>query len=232
MKTIFVPCFFKDGIISLNSRNSKDLLKKLSEFKRIGLFSTLQHLNLLNKIRFFLEENNKKIVLRDDGFILGCTAGKKVKEIDEEVDAFLCIGSGKFHPLEIALNTNKPVFILNPYSDSISRISEKEKQKYLRKRKGALAKALQAETFGILISLKTGQFNFPQAKKIKRKLEKKGRKAFLFAGDEISPERLLGFKEIDVWINTACPRIVEDYFDKAVLNPEELEFISHKKNLF
>lgn len=219
MKIVYVPCFFSK---KLNRTIKKSLIKKLENFECIAIFSTVQHLNSLDEVKNFLESIGKKVIF-GGGQILGCNT-ERINKIEKKVDAFLYIGSGKFHPFVIALKTDKSIFILNPYSQSIEKISDEEKIKYMKKRKWAIAKAIEGKTFGILVSTKTKQFNLKIAKKIKEKLRKKGKKAFFFAGDEILPERLLGFN-IDIWINTACPRIVEDYFDKPMLNPEELKFI-------
>ena len=83
---------------------------------------------------------------------------------------------------------------------------------------------MDAGVYGILVSTKTGQFNLDSALKIRDELIGKGKTVFLFAGDEITPERVLGFK-VDAWVNTACPRIIDDFFEKPVLNPDELGFL-------
>ncbi len=209
MKSLFIPCF---------SKGNFPISKLKIPHSKLGLFATIQHLPQLEQLKKILEKKGKKVIL--EGQILGCDS-EKIKKLKNKVDAFLYLGSGKFHPLEIAIHSKKPVFVLNPYSGSLKKISEKEIREYESRRKGALAKALEAKTLGILISTKTGQCHLARAKKLKEKLEKKGKKVFLFAGDEITPERLLGFK-VDGWINTACPRIIEDYFDKSILNPEEI----------
>lgn len=215
MKKIFIPAYLKrDPLPSV-----KKALVRLKKYERIGLITTAQHLNQLERIGEFLLRNGKIPV--EGGQILGCNL-TNAKKIEGQVDCFLYIGSGKFHPLGVAVLTDKPVIIANPYSDSSSVISEEDKKRYLKRRKGQIMKAMEAEIFGILISTKDGQFNLKEAIEIKRKIEKRGKKALLFIGSEITPDNLLPFK-VDSWINTACPRLVDDYFEKPVLNPEELE---------
>jgi len=215
MKKIFIPAYLKrDPLPSV-----KKALKRLKKYERIGLITTAQHLNQLERIGEFLLRNGKIPV--EGGQILGCNL-TNAKKIEEKVDCFLYIGSGKFHPLGVAILTNKPVIIANPYSDSSGIILEEDKKRYLKRRKGQIMRAMEAEIFGILISTKDGQFNLKEAIEIKRKIEKRGKKALLFIGSEITPDNLLPFN-VDSWINTACPRLVDDYFEKPVLNPEELE---------
>jgi len=83
---------------------------------------------------------------------------------------------------------------------------------------------MDAYVFGIIVCTKTGQFNMNIAMKIKKNLDGIGKMAFIFSGNEITPDKLLGFG-VDVWVNTACPRLCDDYFDKPVLNPDELKII-------
>lgn len=92
------------------------------------------------------------------------------------------------------------------------------------KQKARITKAHAAETFGILVSTKDGQYRLKKAEELKSKIEAKGKKAYLFVGDELSPNNLLPFK-VDCWINTACPRITDDEHNKPVLNLGEIEYL-------
>lgn len=217
METLFVPCEYKADIIPV----LKKILSMIGNYKRIGLVTTAQHLSQLDKAGEFLGNSGKDVVV--GGQVLGCNQ-EAATAIEDKVDAFLYIGSGRFHPLGISLKTEKPVFVANPYSNSVDEISEEERERWLKKKKGRIARSLSAEKFGILVSTKEGQFNLPAALSIQKKLEAKGKKAILFAGSELSPDRLLGY-DIGCWVNTACPRLVDDEFDKAVLNPDELELL-------
>lgn len=217
IKRIFIPCYSKRSAIPA----VREALKRLETYSRIGLITAAQHLNRLGEIKEFLEHHGKEVVV--GGQILGCDQ-RAAKNIEGEVDCFLYVGSGRFHPLGVSLLTDKAVIIANPYSNSADEISLEEKNRWGKKKRGRISRALDAEIFGILISTKTGQFNLTGAIELKERLEKLGKKAFLFAGDEISPDNILPFK-VDAWINTACPRIVDDHFKKPILNPDELDLI-------
>lgn len=217
VNTVFIPCYSNtDPLPSV-----RKVLDLIGEYKRIGIISTVQHSDKLERVREFLEKNGKKAVI--GGNVLGCNVDS-AKAIERDIDCFLYIGSGKFHPLGITLKTEKPVFVANPVSNSAGRISEDEKRTYNRRRKGKILKSMNAEIFGIIVCTKAGQFNMNIAMKIKKNLERIGKRAFIFSGNEITPDKLLGFG-VDVWINTACPRLCDDYFDKPVLNPDELKII-------
>jgi 2-(3-amino-3-carboxypropyl)histidine synthase len=217
MDKIFIPAYLKkDPLPSVEKA-----LKRLRGYKRIGLIATAQHLNQLDGIRRFLSANGKISV--EGGQILGCNL-ENARRIAENVDCFLYIGSGRFHPLKVSVSTDKPVVTANPYSNSSNVISQEDKRRYIKRRKGRLMKALEAEIFGILISTKEGQFNMEKAVETQKRIRDKGKKALLFAGSEITPENLLPFK-VDAWVNTACPRLADDFFDKPLLKPEELEIL-------
>jgi 2-(3-amino-3-carboxypropyl)histidine synthase len=194
--------------------------------KRIGLVSTLQFLGSLDKAKKFLELKGKTARIGkgkfNPGQILGCDISSALS-IEREVDAFLFIGSGKFHPLGIALKANKPVYFLDVEKNEITDV-ESTKQRFLKQRYATIALAKDAKKFGILVSVKPGQLNLKLAKEIKNKLEGKGKKAYVLIFNEIKPEKLEGL-DLDCYINTACPRIaIEDRtnFKKPILNPDEI----------
>jgi 2-(3-amino-3-carboxypropyl)histidine synthase len=206
----------------------KPLLKKINiKEKRIGLVSTLQFIDSLEDAKEFLEKNGKIVKIGKGksyaGQILGCDISS-AKEIERNVDAFLYIGSGNFHPLGLALKTENPVYFLNIEKNKLENLKEL-KEKFLKQRYATIALAKDAKTFGILVSVKPGQLNLKLAKEIKKKLEDKGKKAYILVFNEIKPEKLEGL-EIDCYINTACPRITIDNrtdFKKSILNPDEIE---------
>lgn len=195
--------------------------------KRIGLISTLQFLDSLEKAKKFLEKKGKTVKIgkgnSNPGQILGCDISS-AKSIENQVDAFLFIGSGKFHPLGLALETEKPVYALDIEKNELINLNEL-KQKFLKQKYAAIALAKSAKKFGIFVSVKPGQLNLKLAEKIKRKLEEKNKKAYILIFNEIKPEKLEGL-ELDCYINTACPRIAIENrtdFKKPILNPDEIE---------
>lgn len=206
----------------------KPLLKKIDlKENRIGLISTLQFIDSLEEVKEFLEKSGKVVRIGKGrnyhGQILGCDISS-AKSIEKNVDAFLYIGSGNFHPLGLALKTEKPVYFLNIEKNKLENLKEL-KEKFLKQRYAAIALAKDAKTFGILVSVKPGQMNLKLAKEIKNKLESDGKKAYILAFNEIKPEKLEGF-DLDCYINTACPRIAIDNrieFKKPILNSDEIE---------
>ncbi len=200
----------------------------LSKYDKIGLATTVQHIQTLDEAREILVRAGKTVVVGDagrvnySGQVIGCDYSN-VRSIANDVGAFVFIGGGRFHALGIALSTSKPTIIADPYENNAYSINE-EAQKVLRQRWACVEEAQHAKIFGILIGLKLGQNRSDKALKIKEIAEKTGKKAFIFAIREILPESLNEFPTIDAFVNTACPRISLDFsskFLKPVLTVNE-----------
>jgi 2-(3-amino-3-carboxypropyl)histidine synthase len=204
-------------------------MAQLAGFKAIGLVTTAQHIGSLAKARFFLEKRKKEVLVgRSErlrpGQILGCDYSA-AKSIESAVDCFLFIGSGRFHPLGLVQRTSRPVLFLDAESGKMSDISG-ERDKMEVKRRLRIEKARGLSRFGIFVSTKPGQRNIQRASKLKKALEKKGKKVVVITASMLTPEKISGMG-FEVLVNTACPRIFEDQqlFRLVVLNPEDAEQI-------
>jgi 2-(3-amino-3-carboxypropyl)histidine synthase len=206
----------------------KKSLPLLSKYGKIGLATSVQHLQALNQAREILIRAGKTVIIGDSGQmsypgqVSGCNYSN-VKSIVDEVEAFLFVGGGMFHALGIALSTSKPTFIADPYDNRAFAIND-EAQKILKKRWACIEEAQGAKAFGVFVGLKPGQKRLDQALSVKALAEKHGKAAYLLAVREITPETLLEFPSIDAYVNTACPRISLDAsgkFSKPVLTINE-----------
>jgi 2-(3-amino-3-carboxypropyl)histidine synthase len=205
----------------------------LSKYGKIGLATTVQHVQTLDEAREILVRAGKTVVVGDagrvnySGQVIGCDYSN-VKSVANDVEAFLFIAGGLFHALGIALNTSKPTIIADPYENRAYSI-DKEAQKVLKQRWACIEEAEHAKTFGVLVGLKLGQKRLDEALKIKEIAEKNGKTAFLFAIREILPEALMEFPSVDAYVNTACPRISLDTpskFLKPVLTVNEFMVVA------
>jgi 2-(3-amino-3-carboxypropyl)histidine synthase len=205
----------------------------LSKWNKIGLATTVQHLQTLETAKEILVRAGKTVVIGDAGRlpyagnVSGCDYSN-VKSIADDVEAFIFIGGGRFHALGIALSTSKPTIIADPY-DSRAYSIDDEAQKIIRQRWSCIEEAVKAKTIGILLGLKPGQKNLDEALRIREIAEKNGKVAFLLAVSEILPEMLLEFPTLEAYVNTACPRISLDApekFSKPVLTIDEFMVVS------
>lgn len=191
--------------------------------KTVSLVTDSQHLNQIEKVREILQDRGVTVKVGkgmgqlNDGQVFGCEF-YPASQIKDQVDANVFMGQSNFHAAGLALSTNKPTFILDPYFNEVRDVTEFA-QKLQRKATLAIYKAAEAKTFGVIVGLKEGQMSKTAALKFKRELEKEGKQVQLFALTDITNERLRNLKGIDAFIQVACPRISTDNeFDKPVLS--------------
>ena len=204
----------------------------LGKWSKIGLATTVQHVQVLDRVREPLVRAGKIVIVGDAGRlnyagqVCGCDYSN-VKSVAGDVEAFLFVGGGRFHALGIALTAFKPTIIADPYENRAYSI-DAEAQKILKQRWACIEEAGRAKIFGVLVGLKLGQKRFVEALKIKEALEENGKVAILFAIREIVPEALMEFPAVDTYVNTACPRIsieAASKFPKPVLTVNEFRVV-------
>ncbi len=182
--------------------------------KTISLITDSQHLHQIESVKKMLEENGIDVKIGkgkgqlNDGQVFGCEFYPATETMDK-VDANVFLGQSNFHAAGVALATNRPTFILDPYFNEIQEITEFAR-KLQKKATLAIYKAVEAETFGVIVGLKEGQLSKLTALKFKKELENLGKTVHLIALTEITNERLRNLKDIDAFIQVACPRISTD----------------------
>ena len=202
---------------------------QLLQGTRIGVATVVQHLHTLPETTKLLEARGFKVQLpgrgpwaHDSGQVLGCDYFG-LKRIESEVDSFLVIGS-YFHALGASLSVEKPTILADPY-DQTARNLDQDRARIIRQRYAMVEKARQANTFGIIVSTKPGQSNPTIAMNIQRQLEENGKKAVVLYADEVVPDKLLDFTDIDAFVDTACPRLALDdpeRFSKPIVTRDEI----------
>jgi 2-(3-amino-3-carboxypropyl)histidine synthase len=163
--------------------------------------------------------------------ILGCDCYDDSFDdpIIERADGILYVGDGLFHPKALLLSqiknsAIKPVILYDPLTESVKEIGKKDIEKQLLKAKANIKKFLHAEKIGILVTIKPGQQYLQSAKTLKYKLEKHGKKAYIFIDNTFDLTALENYPFVEVWVNTACPRIGTDDIvnvDKPMINLRE-----------
>lgn len=205
-----------------------EALPLLESWSKIGLVTTVQHVHQLEEAKQMLEAAGKTVFVGDAGRVkyagqmLGCDFSN-AKAVSEDVEAYVFVGGGRFHAIGVALATEKPTIIADPYQQLAYPIQE-QVRRIIMQRWGNISEAKEANSFGVLISLKNGQMKLKEAKAIKEKLEKHGLTVTLLALREITPNTLMQFPGIDAFVNTACPRLSLDdapHYDKPLLSINE-----------
>ncbi|MEM3550392.1 MAG: diphthamide biosynthesis enzyme Dph2 [Candidatus Bathyarchaeia archaeon] len=207
-----VPTLYVEARATISiAETVEKALPLIETWRKIGLATTVQHVQTLDEARELLVHAGKTVVIGDagrltyPGQVIGCDYSN-AKTIAHDVEAFLFIGGGRFHALGLALSTFKPTVIADPFEKRAYLVDE-EAQKILKQRWACIQEAMKAKTFAVLLGLKPGQVRLNEALDIRDKLGKTGKNAYLFAVREITPHMIMNFPTIDAYINTACPRI-------------------------
>lgn len=192
-------------------------------YHNVGLLTDSQHLNQLDTVRRILEAASIRVCIGggkgqlNDGQVFGCefypAAGLK-----DDVEAYVFMGQSNFHAAGVAMSTGLPTHILDPYFNEVRDVTEFASS---LKTKATLAvyQAAEASRFGVVVGLKDGQLAKAAGLRLKKELEGLGKEVELFALTDITNDRLRNLRNIDAFIQVACPRISTDnHFDMPVLS--------------
>lgn len=230
-----IPILYLRASIDIDVNQLSDaVVPILSEYSRIGLATTVQHVHQIDEIKEKLQMKGVEGLIGGgvgttplDGQILGCSYGTVIA-VKEDVDAYLYIGGGKFHPTGIVMSTGKPVVLANPYNGEISKITEEDLMDVAKRRMAAVNYAKSATVFGFLVSSKPGQSKLELAEDYASRLNASGKNAILIYMDEVRPEHVNNYTEPEVLVNTACPRIAIDGIDgidRPLITMNELDVV-------
>ncbi|HTZ41880.1 MAG TPA: diphthamide biosynthesis enzyme Dph2 [Candidatus Omnitrophota bacterium] len=201
-------------ILDLNPLLEKSL-KALKKYRKIGFSYSVQHRHDIEKIKEFYESHGKEFLLSKrlghvayEGHIVGCQyAG--LKAIENDVDCFVILGN-QFHGMGAVLSVDKPVILLDVYNNDVRELSGL-RNKILKQRAIAIEKFRQAKDIGIIMEIKPGQ-KFGSPKYLVEKLKELGKNPVLITMNELSPDKIMNFYNVDAFIVLACPRIpIDDY---------------------
>ncbi len=192
---------------------------------RVGVVTTVQHLHTLGEVCQVLESSGFDPVvgvgdecIAHPGQVLGCNFSAVAPDCDE----YLFLGSGRFHPIGVAIARRERVVAADPYTGQAFVV---DPEPFIRRRCGVVARALDAESFGIIVSSKLGQERLGLARELLGLVEEHGKRGVIMVVDVVRPDQFLGLG-FDALVSTACPRIALDdieSFRVPVLTPVELE---------
>lgn len=207
------------------------------KIRSIGLATTVQHLHLLESAVGFIESRGIDVNVgqpggreQESGQVLGCSF-HTAREVMDQVEGFIFIGTGRFHALGLYLSVRKPVWMVDPTGGTVSMIEQDELDLFLKKRFAAITMARDllsdGERTGIVLGYKPGQRRLDLAVSLRDVLKERGMGSSLVTMEHLDPMKLrsLGFRMI---CSTACPRIAVDdsprYLQEGVtlLTPQEL----------
>ena len=195
----------------------EESLKILKKYKKLGFSYSVQHKHDVEMIKEFYRAHGKDISLSKklghvayEGHIVGCQyAG--LKAIESQVDCFVILGN-QFHGMGAVLSVEKPVVLLDVYNNNVRELSGL-RDKILKQRAIAIDKFKSAKNIGIIVEIKLGQ-KFGSPNYLIEKLKEQGKNPIIITMNELSPDKIMNFYNIDAFVELACPRIAIDDFAK------------------
>lgn len=233
-----VDTIYIDAVYTKEIKLNKEILDHLKKLavKKLALFASVQFLKL-EIVKKQLKEQDIDILTTKakrtdkDTQILGCDAyHESFKDsIIDEADVILYIGDGLFHPqaalyAQIHSNTFKEIILYDPIGDHMRIIGKENIQENIDKLRRNLKAFVSAKTIGIIVTLKPGQQYLYGALKLREKLNAEGKEAYVFIDNTIDMGHFENYPFIEVWVNTACPRIG---FDDIINAPKPLLNINY-----
>lgn len=204
-----------------------DLVKAAGLPRRLGLVSSIQHLDLIGPFRSALASRGITLTtgegdrrLAYGGQALGCNY-TSAESIADKIDGILFLGTGLFHPLGLALAVDRPVWSLDPLREHLE--PPLDRQAMVNKRLLQIARAGDARRWGVLISSFVGQNRQGMAASLIERARARGREAEAITFGRLDPRDLLG-RDLDAYVCTACPRLAlddGDQFERPILTAPE-----------
>ena len=213
-------------------RETLAYLKK-KKCKTVALYASVQFVNNLGAVRKQLTDLKINIITSQadrthvKGQLLGCDNYHNSLNLGElEFDCYLYVGDGKFHPLALAYTKKdrqeletKEVICNDPLAKRMSLMAVNDIKIILRKYRASLMKFLTAKTVGVIVTIKPGQEQFLTAMALEKRFPNK--RFYHFIDNAVSFDQLENFNFVEMWVNTACPRVGfddQEKFTKGVIN--------------
>ena len=179
-------------LMHVHARSNIDVKIPESELKKLpdirwGVITTIQHAHKVGEV--ITQLRSAKLA----GQVLGCNASEAEK-IQDQVDEWLFVGSGEFHPIQVALMTKQKVWLWNPVSQKMGVLDEKLIERHRKRKQGQLSKFLFAKKVGIIVTTKMGQKNLMRGLELAKNKDKE---YFMFACDEMNLQEFENFNFID-----------------------------------
>jgi len=203
------------------------IIARASLPRRLGLVASVQHLDLVAPLVAALARQGYDVRvgsgdrrLAYPAQALGCNY-TGAESVAKDVEAFLFVGTGRFHPVGLAFAVDRPVHALDPLRGELE--APIDRGALIRRRQLVVASVRDAQRWGILVSTFAGQNRSPTALTLQERARARGREAEILLFDRLDGRDLEG-RAFDAYVSTACPRIALDdgtNYPKPILTPPE-----------
>jgi len=216
MKTLLIETKrkFKNSDIELK------ILKKLPG-KTISLAATIQYIDLVPKVKSYLESLGKSVTIKEGAHYKAHVLGCNSIALDNTAETILIITDGKFHAINNAIQIQKPIYVFS--GKILEEVTQEDINTHNKKTLSKQKKFLLSDKVALILSAKHGQHH-NQIIKIKTKIEKLDKKVYIFESNNINTQEFENFPQIQLWINTACFGLARD--DPRIVNLADItEFL-------
>ncbi|GMH42891.1 hypothetical protein BSKO_10810 [Bryopsis sp. KO-2023] len=221
-----VPCLYVFVTIDFDVKHLVGTVEShFEEGSNIALAGTIQFAKAVQACKVELAGRFPSLTVPQSrplsqGEVLGCTAPL----VKDGTSAIVFVADGRFH-LEAIMIANPaiPAYRYDPYSKKMF-LEEYDHAGMQRQRKNAVLTASGASRWGVILGALGRQGNPAILSTITRLLKDKEKSITKFVMSEIMPPRLTKIKNIDAWVQIACPRLSIDWgdeFKKPTLTPYE-----------
>lgn len=226
------PVIFEEYRNEAEIEISKDIFDVLKEkgFKNIGLVASIQYVDTMTKVKDILEEDGFNAIIgrQDDrmkhpGQVLGCNFSS-AHSIEEFIDCFIVVSTGKFHSIGVQLSTEKEVYVLDLNEKKLKPMRE-ETDLFLKIRYAKLSRSLNARKFCVVVDTKIGQYRKRLAEVVAGQINELGMESVIVTANDARPSDYENMR-CEAVIFTGCPRVSideQDKFKMPILTPIEFQ---------
>lgn len=218
--------------IQIDLQHLIDTLKhNIPKDYKLALVSTIQFVSSLRAAKhdiqnYFAEAFIPQAMPLSPGEILGCTS----PQLDKLFDCIVYVGDGRFHLESIMIhNPEILAYKYDPYNKKFT-IEKYDHLQMRQIRKEAIETSQTLSSYGGKWGIILGALGRQGSPRILHHLENllQERKIpyVVVLLSEIFPSKLSMFKDVNIWVQIACPRLSIDWgyaFDRPLLSPYEAE---------
>ncbi len=196
--------------------------------RRVSVLTTAQHVNVYDLVVRALGSHGLSVLRAGsylpylyEGQVLGCD----YRAVPKAAEGYVMLGGGAFHALGLYLATLKPVVQVDPYRQEARDVTG-DGERLLRVRLKRVSDAIDANRWGVITGLKTGQHRPWVTNAILASMRHHNKRYVMLASDLLTSTYL---RDVDsdwfqAFVVTSCPRLpiddLQDY-EKPVLTPGE-----------
>jgi len=125
-KVMMISAFDDISFEAVAKKCAKELVGK---YKTVSLVTDSQHLHQIDNVKKIFEDHGYTIIIGRgigqlrDAQVFGCEF-YPAYNVQNQVDAYIFLGQSMFHSASVALSTEKPTFMLDPYFEEYTEVNE------------------------------------------------------------------------------------------------------------